>query len=104
MKAFLSFLSRRVKDLLQRFAGDNRWVDQNYIFVDVQTAFPLALEEQGKSQPPLTYDEVSSLVVDLLSINQTTRKDHTGLVAAARVALAGYPRLQQVVETLLRRG
>lgn len=102
-ESFSFFSNQERKELLQRFAEDNRWVAQNYIFEDVSTAFPPPLDEQGKAQPALTHEEVSSLVVDLLSTNQMTRKDHTGLVAAARVALAGYPKLSRVIRTLLRR-
>ena len=102
-ESFSFFSIQERKELLQRFADDNRWVAQNYIFEDVSTAFPPPLEEQAKAQPPLTHDEVSSLIVDLLSTNQMTRKDHTGLVAAARVALVGYPKLSRVIRTLLLR-
>ena len=102
-ESFSFFSIQERKELLQRFADDKRWVAQNYIFEDVSTAFPPPLEEQAKAQSPLTHDEVSSLIVDLLSTKQMTRKDHTGLVAAARVALAGYPKLSRVIRTLLLR-
>lgn len=97
------FSNQEHKELLKRFADDNRWVAQNYMYEDASTAFPPPPEEQAKAQPPLTHDEVSSLVVELLFANQMTQNDQAGLVGAARVALAGYPKLSRVIRALLHR-
>lgn len=90
-------------DLTQRYADDNRWVVDEYFSGNTEAAFPTAsAQESPYSQPTLSHEQVSRLAVELLSPPRGQR-DETGLMAGARIALAGYPGFATILRKILRR-
>lgn len=101
---YFTLLSKTQHDVLtQRYADDNRWIADEYFSGNIETTFPPVSEEASSSyQYTLCHDQVSRLVVELLSWPSGQRNE-TGLLAGARIALAAYPRLNTILRTILRR-
>lgn len=100
---FSLFSKQEREAFLQRFADDNRQIVDRYLPDDVEIAFSaVSVHNTAPSESQMDHDQISRLVVELMSQAQPNRT-HKGFRAGARIALAGYPRFMKIIKAFLGR-
>jgi hypothetical protein len=103
-KAHALFSEDGRKEFLDKYKDSNQEVTDMFFNVAVENVFPepernFSEVEGGAHKKCIAYEEVCPLVVEL-SKTETA----VGLIAGARVAISGYPRLKMLLRKILGRG
>lgn len=96
-----SFLSKKERaEFLEKYELCNSEISERYLNRNAATFFP-SRDISCSSPNVLAYQEVAGLVVELFHGNVTAHQ--SGIIAGARVAVSGYPRIKKFLRRALRR-